>query len=196
MAGLDNLAIVVRIGMSLTPNAQCRLAGYQTGWFIADDVDFGLDNKSLGSDSEEIDSNNVDFDILKIKKDIDPCTPQLLSACCQNGGYSSAEIHYVQTFYRTETGEGSNPGGVSPIFIARFENIGVVNWELEGNETNHPKETIKLRYQSIAVGWVNQKDGTVIGKGWTKVDGSGTSAKPTQSGEPWDYFFKARGRLG
>ncbi len=189
MTGLDNLAIVVRIGSSLLTQGQCRLKGYETGWFLADDVDFGISSEtnSIDSQAEEGDFYSTTFKELKIKKRIDRCTPQMLQGCCSGKGFYSTEIHYLQTFYNVESGQ--NSGAVSPIFIARFEVVQIGDWSLEGNSTGLPLETISLRYERMAITWVNQKTGSVNGAGWALEFGS-----RSQWGEAWEYDFKARGR--
>lgn len=189
MAGLDNLAIVVRIGSSLLTQGQCRLKGYETGWFLAEDIDFGISSEanSIDPEAQEGDFYSTTFNNLKIKKRIDPCTPQSLQGCCGGNGFGSAEVHYLQTFYNVETGQ--NSGAVSPILIVRLEVVQIESWSLEGNLVGLPTETITLRYSKVATAWVNQKNGTVNGYGWSKD----FSSNP-QWGEPWDYAFKARGR--
>jgi type VI protein secretion system component Hcp len=187
MGIFDNLLMVVRIGLTVSTNSQCKLKGYDKGWFFARDVDFGASNLSSVGETTESDTGSVKFDILKIEKDVDSCSPQLLSACCKGGNLKLVEIHFVQTFYRTETGENSQPGGVSPVFIARFEEMNLSEWTIDsGKDSAIPKETIKLDYQKVAIGWVNQTNGSVIGRGWER----------TEDGKPiaWNYQFKARGR--
>lgn len=189
MASLDNVAIVVRIGTSLLTQGQCRLKGYETGWFLVDDVDFGIASEanSVDQQAEEGDFYSTTLKELKIKKRIDPCTPQTLQGCCSGKGFYSTEIHYLQTFYNVESGQ--NSGAVSPLFIARFEVVQIAEWSLEGTSTNLPVETITLRYERVATAWVNQKTGSVNRAGWALEFGS-----KSQWGEPWDYDFKARGR--
>jgi type VI protein secretion system component Hcp len=189
MAGLDNVAIVVRIGSSLLTQGQCRLKGYETGWFLADDVDFGIscEANSVDAEAQEGDFYSTTFTNLKIKKRIDPCTPQSLQGCCAGNGFSSAEIHNMQTFYNVETGQ--NSGAVSPILILRFEVVQIASWSLDGNLAGLPTETVSLTYEKVATAWVNQKDGSLNSYGWAKDFGSNSAW-----GEPWVYAFKARGR--
>jgi type VI protein secretion system component Hcp len=193
MGTTDNLEIVVRVGTSLTTNAQCRLAGYDTGWFIADEFNFGIQNEPTDfAETTEADAMGTTFGTLTIKKSIDPCTPLSFLSCCKGNGFNSIEIHLLQTYYRVETGENANPQAVSPIFIARFEVAQIEAWSIDGSLSNPcPKETINFNYEKVASGWVNQKDGSVISKGWsTDWAASGTQRESV----PWEYSFKARGR--
>lgn len=193
MGNFENCRIVVRIGTTVSVNSQCRLEGYNTGWFFAKDVDFGTENFSSYESSDENESDaaqlhvrdTVRFNILKIEKDIDSCSPQLLSGCCKAGVFDLLEIHFVQTFYFTGTGEVASPGGVCPLFIARFEKMNLVEWALEGNETDIPKEIIKFEYNKVAIGWVNQTTGAITGRGWHWTNNF--------LSQEWDYPFKYRG---
>jgi type VI protein secretion system component Hcp len=80
---------------------------------------------------------------------------------------------------------------VSPIFIARFEVAQIEAWSIDGSLSNPcPKETISFNYEKVASGWVNQKDGSVISKGWAREWANAAYCDSV----PWEYSFKARGR--
>jgi type VI protein secretion system component Hcp len=109
----------------------CRLMGYEK-WFF-------LESFSLTVRNETYSPAGTEFLKLKLTKDFDRCTPQLLAVCGQGKTFDSLSIDVIET-----SGSGIS-ATYQPILRLRFGNLKVRNWSIDKSI-----ETIEFDYLKVA----------------------------------------------
>lgn len=178
------MIILVRVRDTL---GRCRIPGYQTGWFEADEVKYGLDNsRSLVEedfDDEAEGSGTVTPQKLEIKKALDSASCDLMFHGMRGQVIPSIEIQMVETA----------KGGVAnfPFLLLRFEKVLLTKWSLN-LRVEEATEDAEFDYLKVAMEYHSTSDGIDYNReatrGWDL-----TAQADGHRGKAWDYRFKLRG---